>query len=90
MNEKTINVAGESLQELEAALDCYDITFEECGCVNMSGTLPPHLGQVLKRALNTIEAQVAADNPDTWREDAELQPIRQLFLRIGAAYAEHG
>jgi len=90
MNKNSITVAGESLEDIEAALDCYNITFQECGCVNMSGSLPPELSVVLKRDLKTIEAEVAADNPYTWLQDAELQTIRQLFLHIGAAYREHG
>jgi len=90
MNRKTITVAGESLEELEAALDCYDITFEECGCVTMRGSVPADLRRVLERALKAIEAEVAAANPRTYLDDAGLQPMRQLFLRIGAAYTEHG
>lgn len=90
MSKKTITVAGEILEDLEAALDCFDIMFQECGCVDMAGTLPPDLSQVLERALKTVEAEVAEANPESWLDDAELQAMRQLFLRIGAAYAEHG
>ncbi|GMQ99158.1 MAG: hypothetical protein BMS9Abin17_1724 [Acidimicrobiia bacterium] len=89
MNKNSITVAGENLEDIEAALDGYDITFQECGCVNLSGSLPPGLSVVLQRALKTIEAEVATNNPYTWLQDAGQQTIRQLFLRIGAAYREH-
>lgn len=82
-----ITIAGESLKELEAALDCYDITFEDCGCVNMSGRLPEHLSQVLARALRTIEAEIS-EADDLSIGDWEADPMRQLFTRIGAAYAD--
>jgi len=90
MNKNTTTVAGESLEDLEAALDCFDMTFEECGCVNMSGTLPGHLSKVLERALKTIEAEIAEDEDDVGLDDEVTDPMRQLFLRIGVAYAEQG
>lgn len=87
MSKNTITIAGETLEELEAALDCYDITFEECGCVNMSGRLPEHLSQVLARALRTVEAEISESDGlsiGDWGAD----PMRQLFMRIGSAYVD--
>lgn len=86
MTKRTITVAGERLDDLEAALDCYDIAFEECGCVTMTGSPPPELRHVLERALKTIESEVVATHPESRLDDAELQPMRLLFLCIGAAY----
>jgi len=90
MKKNTITVAGESLQDLEAALDHFDITFEECGCVSMSGSLPEHLSQALERALKTIEAEITEYDDEVYLDDEVTDPVRQLFLRIGAAYAEQG
>ncbi len=95
MNKNTITVAGESHEDLEAALDHFDIEFEACGRVNMSGALPPHLCEVLERALKTIEAEISGRDDDVAFDDlafddGEMHPMRQLFLRIGVAYAEHG
>jgi hypothetical protein len=90
MNKNTITVAGESLEALETALDHFDIEFEACGRVNMTGALPPHLAKVLERALKTIEAEIAACDDDVAFDNGEMYPMRQLLLRIGAAYAEHG
>ncbi len=90
MKKNTTTVAGENLEDLEAALDCFDITFEECGCVSMSGNLPEHLSKVLERALKTIEAEIAGCEDDADLDDEVTDPMWQLFLRIGAAYAEQG
>lgn len=90
MNNNTITVAGESLEDLEAALGYFDIEIEESGRVNMSGALPPHLSEILERALKTIEAEIAERYPDASFDDGELYPMRQLFLRIGATYAQQG
>ncbi len=90
MNKNTITVAGESLEALEIALDHFDIEFEACGRVNMSGALPPHLAKVLERALKTIQAESAGSDDDVAFDNGEMHPMQQLFLRIGVAYAEHG
>lgn len=90
MNKNTIIVAGESLQDLETALDHFDIEIEPCGRVNMSGALPPHLCQILERALKTIEAEIADCNENVSFDDGEMYPMRQLLLRIGSVYTEHG
>jgi len=90
MNKNTITIAGESLEDLEAALNHFDIEFEACGRVNMTGALPPHLCQILERALKTIEAEIAECHDGVSLADGEMHPMRQLFLRIGAAYADHG
>ena len=83
MNKKTTTVAGERLEDLEAALDHFDIEFEECGCVNMSGALPEYLSQCLARALRTIEAEMSESEDDDSLDDWERNPMRELFLRIG-------
>lgn len=90
MKNNTITVAGERLEDLEAALDHFDITFQECGCVNMSGSLPEHLSQILDRALKTIEAEITDHDNGVHLDDEVTDPMRHLFLRIGAAYAEQG
>jgi len=90
MNKNAITVAGESLEDLETALDHFDIEIEASGRVHMSGALPPHLCQVLERALKTIEAEIAECHDDVCFDDGEMYPMRQLLLRIGAVYAEHG
>jgi hypothetical protein len=90
MNKKTITVAGERLEDLEAALDHFDIEFEECGCVNMSGSLPEYLSQCLARALRTIEAEMSESADDHSFDAPEWNPMRELFLRIGIEINEHG
>jgi len=90
MSKTTITVAGEPLEDLEAALDCFDIEMDRDGRVTMTGALPPYLGIVLERALATIEAEITTSHPGVSLDDGEMYPMQQLFLRIGAAYAEHG
>ncbi len=46
------NIASECLDDLDAALDCFDITFQECGCVTTMGSLAPELRRVLELFLH--------------------------------------
>ena len=89
MSRSTITVAGERLDDLEAALDHFDITIDTNGSVTMTGALPPHLSLILERALATIESEITLSHPGVRLDDGEMYPMRQLFLRIDAAYAEH-
>ncbi len=84
MNEDTIVVAGERIEDLEAALDCMQFNAEEFGGVTLTGTLPEDLSRCLERALLTIEAETVADGHDPF-DDGQWHPMRQLLLRIGRA-----
>jgi hypothetical protein len=91
MNEDTIVIAGERLEDLEAALDCMQFDAEEFGGVTLTGTLPEDLSRSLERALLTIEAETVAEGHDPF-DDGEWHPMRQLLLRIGRAInaSNHG
>jgi hypothetical protein len=83
MAQNSIIVAGERLQDLEAALDLFTLEIEECGCLVMTAVLPRHLSQCLDRALKTIAAQMAAGlDPDVF-EGGHIDPMKELFRRIG-------
>jgi len=81
-NEDSTVIAGERLEDLEAALDCMQFDAEELGGVTLTGTLPEDLSRCLERALLTIEAQTVADGHDP-SDNGEWHPMRQLLLRIG-------
>jgi hypothetical protein len=79
-------IAGERIEDLEAALAHLEFEAEECGCVNVkvNGTIPRNLERCLMRALNAIEAELEEQGLCAC-DDENYQPMRQLFLRIGAA-----
>ncbi|MEN8237659.1 MAG: hypothetical protein ABFR53_00520 [Actinomycetota bacterium] len=83
-HDNNIFIAGERLGDLEAALEFLVFEAEECGCINVSGSIPGHLQPVLMRALKTIEAELEEQGLCAC-EDDNYQPMRQLFMRIGAA-----
>ena len=45
---------------------------------------------VAGESLEGIETEASEANPHTRLDDAAHQLMRQLFLRIGVAYREHG
>ncbi len=85
MNNDTIFIAGESLADLETALDKLRICDLPCGCLGFSGTLPKWLSQSLERALKTIDAELA-ERAETQELDNEaMDSVRELLLRLGLA-----
>ena len=85
MEDNTIYIAGETLADLERALDHLDICDLPCGCLGFNGTVPRLLSQSLERALKTIDAETTE-----WADEQELDyegvdSVRELLLRIGRA-----
>ena len=85
MADQTTFVAGESLEDLENALDHLKICDLPCGCLGFSGTVPKLLSQSLERALKTIDAEISE-----WEDDADfdyqaVDSVRELLLRLGRA-----
>ena len=82
MEDKTITIAGERLEDIEAALDLFELAIDDCGCLVMTATLPPHLSQCLNRALKTITAEMAAGINSATFEERSLNPMSELLVRI--------
>ena len=76
-------IAGEWLEDLEAALDLFELALDERGCLVMTATLPDRLSKCLNRALKAIAAQMAADMDIAALEERNLDPMSELFNRIG-------
>jgi hypothetical protein len=85
MEHTTDMVAGERLEELQAALDLFEFAIDDCGNPVMTALLPPHLSQCLTRALKTIAAQMAAGIDSDTFFDRRPDPIQELLRRIGQA-----
>jgi hypothetical protein len=83
MARNTIIVAGERLQDLQAALDMFTLEIDSRGCVVMTAVLPHDLSQCLNRALKTIEAQMAEGLDCDTFEERRPNPMDELFRRIG-------
>ena len=73
MTERTILVAGQRLENLQAA-----------GHVTVTGELPEHLGRCVEQALLTIALETAATGLDPYN-GGPLHPMNQLLLRVGCA-----
>lgn len=84
MEHEHITIAGERIENLEAALTYLAFEAEECGCINttVDPRIPKTLQQCLSRALRTIHAELE-DQGLCACDDENYQPLRQLFLRIG-------
>ena len=85
MADKTTTIAGERLEDIEAALDLFELAIDDCGCLVMTATLPPYLSQCLNRALKTIAAEMAEGIDSATFEERSPDPMSELFLRIGQA-----
>ncbi len=81
-------IAGERLEDLEAALDLFELAMDEGGCLVMTATLPDRLSKCLNRALKTIAAQMASGMDVATFEERSLDPMSELFTRIGEFRAE--
>jgi hypothetical protein len=88
MKKEAITVAGERLVDLEAAFDCLEIGFLDCGCLGLSGEIPRHLSQSLERALKALDAELFEREDEGPLTDEERDSVRQLLIRIGAARNE--
>jgi len=88
MIKKPTVVAGERLEDIETALDLFETKIDECGCRVMTATLPQRLSQCLTRALKTIEAQMAAGMDSATFEERHIDPMKELFRRIGEVETE--
>jgi len=83
MEPHTTIIAGERIEDLEAALDFLEFEADECGCVHARGPIPDDLHRCLMRALTTLEAELDEQGLCACI-DEKYQPIQQLFMRIGA------
>jgi hypothetical protein len=83
MNNKTIYVAGEPLEDLRRALDGLQICDLPCGCLGFSGTLPRELSRSLERALKTIDAQICERADEELLDNEKMDSVRELLLRVG-------
>jgi len=90
MTDRTITIAGEHLEDLEAALDLFELAIDTCGCLVMTATLPEDLSKCLNRALKTIEAELAAGMDSSSFEARASDPMNELFIRIAEARAAPG
>ena len=81
-------IAGERLEDLEAALDLFELAVDQGGCLVMTATLPDRLSKCLNRALKTIVAEMAAGMDVATFDERNLDPMSELFTRIGAVRAE--
>jgi hypothetical protein len=90
MKKEAITIAGERLVDLEAAFDCLEIVFLDCGCLGLSGEIPGHLSQSLERALKTLDAELSEQEDEGSLADEERDSVRQLLIRIGVARNEGG
>ncbi|NHZ71326.1 MAG: hypothetical protein GWP18_06755 [Proteobacteria bacterium] len=82
MNTNQPLIAGERLEDLEAALDYMCFTVDDRGEITMTGAVPEHLSRCLERALITIENETSTQGHGTCGS-AAWHPMRQLLLRIG-------
>ena len=85
METDNTSIAGEPIVELEAALAFLEFEAEDCGCINatVDRSIPRNLERSLMRALSTIAAELEEQGLCAC-DDENYQPMRQLFLRIGA------
>ena len=83
MTDKTITIAGEHLEDIEAALDLFELAIDDCGCLVMTAALPQRLSQSLNRALKTIAAEMAAGTDSATFEERHFDPMAELLTRIG-------
>lgn len=88
MSDRTITIAGEPLEHIEAALDLFELAIDDCGCLTMTATLPRRLGQCLNRALKTITAEMAAGMDFATFAELRLNPMDELFRRVTEARDE--
>lgn len=84
MTDRTM-IAGERLEDIEAALDLFELSIDDGGCLVMTATLPQRLSQCLNRALKTIAAEMSAGMDAATFEERHLDPMSELFARIGGA-----
>lgn len=87
MTDKTITIAGELIEDIEAALELFELAFDDCGCLVMTAKLPPRLSQCLNRALKTIMAEMAVGMDSATFDDRHFDPMNELFVRIGETRA---
>ncbi len=80
-------VAGEPLDLLEEALDRVRFEMEECGCIRVVGTLPPHLGDSLTRALITMEVEMLERGVEPYSGPG-TDPFDELMVRVIRARPE--
>lgn len=85
MEDDAIFVAGESLADLEHALDHLRIVELPCLCLGFDGTLPRALSQSLERALKAIDAQIAERAEEEDLDEEEMDSVRELLLQLGRA-----
>ena len=85
MADNTTTIAGERLEDIEAALDLFELAIDDCGCLVMTAKLPPHLSQCLNRALKTISAEMAEGIDSATVQERHFDPMNELFVRIGQA-----
>ena len=90
MKDHTAFVAGETVADLDRALDRLKICDLPCGCLGFNGTLPKLLSQTLERALKTIDAEVSEWADEHEEEDyGGIDSVRGLLLRLGRAETSH-
>lgn len=83
MNNRAVIVAGERAVDIEDAFDRLRISVLPCGCLGLSGTLPNELSKSLERALKTIDAEIAERAEHEALDNAAMDSVRELLLRIG-------
>jgi hypothetical protein len=81
MTDKTI-IAGERLEDIEAALDLFELAIDDCGCLVMTAALPQRLSQCLNRALKTIEAEMAEGIDSSTFDERDYNAMGELIVRI--------
>ena len=84
MNPEHTTIAGERIEDLEAALDYLTFEAEDCGCINahVDHAIPTELQRCLSRALKAIDAELEEQGLCACI-DEKYQPLGQLMVRIG-------
>ena len=84
MEDAVTTIAGEPLDVLEAALECFELQIEPCGCISMTGTLPEDLSDAMRRALVGIEVEMFEHGVFPYSGPG-TDPFDELWDRVVAA-----
>jgi hypothetical protein len=90
MTDKTITVAGESLEDIEAALDLFELAIDDHGRLVMTAALPQRLSQSLNRAIKTITAEMTSGRRASTFNERSHNPVDELFTRVAETREAQG
>jgi hypothetical protein len=84
MEDAVTTIAGEPLDVLEEAFELFELEVEPCGCMSMTGRLPEHLSDAMRRALVEIEVEMFEHGVFPYSGPG-TDPFDELWDRVIAA-----